>query len=328
MNADATDWLLEENNPSVRYFTLVDILNKKSSSTEVREAKAGIMAQPEVVKILSRQKPGGHWFEPEDFYVKSKYQGTVWSFIILAELGADGEDRRIKKAAEFILRWSQDRESGGFAHRGSGKNGGQHSGVIPCLTGNMVWSMIRFGYYDDPGVRKGMDWLSSYQRFDDGDEKPPKDWPYKAYENCWGKHTCHMGAIKALKAAAELPPRRRTRAVKTLIENGAEYFLKHHVHYRSHDLGKMSKPFWTKFIFPYLYQTDALEISMILTKLGYRDKRMQRAVDLIVSKQDGQGRWKLDRSFDNKMLVKIEKKGQPSKWITLNAMRTLKAYYS
>jgi hypothetical protein len=327
LNADPTDWLLEEDNPSVRYFTLLDILGKRSDNSEVIEAKKQIMRSEPVTKLLSRQKKEGNWFEPENFYSKCKYKGTVWSFIILAELGADGGDKRIRKAADFILTWSQDRESGGFAHKGSAKNGGQRSSVIPCLSGNMVWSMIRFGYFDEPGVKKGLDWLTTYMRYDDGDGTPPKEWPYKNYPNCWGKHTCHMGAIKALKAAAEVPPRRRTKDIKMLIENGSEYFLQHHVHYRSHDTNKLAKPFWTKFSFPLMYQTEALDILMILTKLGYKDKRMQRAVDLVISKQDEEGRWKLERSFNDKTLVRIEKVNHPSKWITLNALRTMKAYY-
>ncbi len=71
--------------------------------------------------------------------------------MILAELGADGNDDRIRKACEFILTHSQDFESGGFAYSTSvKKGGGRHSEVIPCLTGNMVWSLIRLGYLTDP----------------------------------------------------------------------------------------------------------------------------------------------------------------------------------
>jgi hypothetical protein len=39
-----------------------------------------------------------------------------------------------------------------------------------------------------------------------------------------------------------------------------------------------------------MYRTDVLEILEILTRLGYKDERMQEAVDLVVSKQDPNGR--------------------------------------
>jgi hypothetical protein len=77
-----------------------------------------------------------------------------------------------------------------------------------------------------------------------------------------------------------------------------------------------------------MWQTDVLEILGILTKLGCKDKRMQEAVDLVVSKQDAQGRWKLENTFNGRFQIDIEKKGKPSKWITLNALKALKRFCS
>ena len=42
----------------------------------------------------------------------------------------------------------------------------------------MLYSLIRCGYQDDPRVKKGIDWITKYQRFDDAIEKAPKGWPY------------------------------------------------------------------------------------------------------------------------------------------------------
>jgi hypothetical protein len=150
--ADPTDWLLEEGNPSVRYFTLTDVLEKSENDSEVRKAQEKIMEVGVVPKILAKQTDDGYWEAPERFYT-AKYKGTVWQLIVLAELGADGKDERVRKVCEFILENSQNRESGGFSMWVSAKKGGgRHSGVIPCLTGNMVWSLIRFGYLEDLGL--------------------------------------------------------------------------------------------------------------------------------------------------------------------------------
>ncbi|UCF08277.1 MAG: nitrogen fixation protein NifH [Thermoplasmata archaeon] len=324
---DPTEWLLEMDNPSVRYFTLRYILGKQERSNDVKNAKREIMKAGPVPKILEKQKPKGHWGKPEDFYERSKYRGTVWNLIILAELGADGKNKQIRNACEFILKWSQDRKSGGFAHVGSGRNGGYPSGVIPCLTGNMVWSMIRLGYFNDPRVKKGIRWMTKYQRFDDKVKVAPTGWPYDNWKTCWGRHTCHMGVVKALKALTEIPPGRRTKAVKRTIEEAAEFMLTHHIYKRSRNLEKVSKPSWLKLGFPLMYQTDILEILGLLTSLGYRDERMQDAVDMVISKQDRRGRWPLESTFNGRFLVNIEKKDIPSKWITLNALRALKRYY-
>lgn len=322
LNADPTDWLLERDNPSVRYFTLVDLLDMPEGDSDVRQARQAIMKYGVVPLILAKQREEGTWEKSNRFYT-AKYRGTVWQLIILAELAADGSDERIRRACEFILETSQDRSSGGFSMRGSLQNGGGPAAVIPCLSGNMMWSLMKLGY-KGPRVQRGIDWIARYQRFDDADSDPPKGWAYEKWEMCWGRHTCSMGAIKALKALAEVPPESRSPEVIATIENGVEYFLRHHVHKRSHALDKVSKPAWRRFGFPRMYQTDILEILRVLTQLGYRDPRMQEAIDLVVSKQDSQGRWKLADTFNGSFQVDIEVKSQPSKWVTLNALRVLK----
>jgi len=328
LKANPMDWLLEEDNPSVRFFTLVELTGRSRRSAEVIEAESQIMKKGVVPKILAKQNKDGYWEEPEKFYT-AKYKGTVWQLIILAELGADGNDERIRKACEFILSRSQDLGSGGFSLWTSVRSGGgRHSGVIPCLTGNMVWSLIRLGYREDPRVRKGIDWIVRYQRFDDGILKTPKEWPYDRYESCWGRHTCHMGVVKALKALAEIPLLKRSKSVKNTIEQGAEYLLKHHIHKRSHDLSRISRPKWLCLGFPWMAQTDIVEILLILLKLGCRDHRMQEAVDVVASKQDKLGKWLLESTFNGRYQINIEQKGRPSKWVTLNALRVLKSYYS
>jgi hypothetical protein len=324
LNADPTDWLLGEDNPSVRYFTLVDLLGKSQNNTEVITAKHSIIENGAVPVILGEQEAGGYWGIPQDFYVRAKYKGTVWNIITLAELGADNGDERIHRAGEFILDNAQDRQSGGFAYSSGEDSGGDHARVMPCLTGNMVFSLIRFGFLDDPRVQKAIDWIVKYQRFDDGEGVAPKGWLYDRYKQCWGKHTCTMGVVKTLKALAEIPPGKRSEAVSKTIERGAEYLLKHHLFKQSHNLALAAKEKWVRFGFLLMWETDALEMLGILTRLGYHDTRMQDAVDLVVSKQDEQGHWLLEKTFNDRTLVRIERKGKPSKWVTLNALRALK----
>ena len=327
LKANTIPWLLEDNNPSVRYFTLIDVLERAENDPEVRKTKEEIMKKGVVPKILAKQKEGGYWEDSQKFYT-AKYKGTVWQIIILAELGADGKDNYIRKACEFILENSQNRESNGFSMWASAKTGGRFSGVIPCLTGNLVYSLIKLGYLEDERIQNSINWITTYQRFDDGIKDTPKDWPYERWVICWGKHSCHMGAVKALKALAEIPYNQRNKEVKNTIEEGVEYLLKHHIYKRSHDLGRVSKPGWLRFGFPLMYQTDVLEILGIITRLGYHDERMQEAIDLLISKQDNQGKWKLESTFNGRFQTNIEQKGKPSKWITLNALKVLKNFYS
>jgi hypothetical protein len=136
-----------------------------------------------------------------------------------------------------------------------------------------------------------------------------------------------MGAVKALKALAEIPLEQRNEEVKNTISRGVEYLLQHHIYKKSHDLNKIAKPGWLRLGFPLMYQDDILEILGILTQLGYYDQRMQEAIDILVSKQDGEGKWKLENTFNGRFQTNIEQKGKPSKWITLNALKVIKKYF-
>ena len=128
-----------------------------------------------------------------------------------------------------------------------------------------------------------------------------------------------------IRDRAAIPPDRRSPEVERTIAEGPEFALRHHVHKRSHDPAKVSKPGWLRFGFPLMYQTDLLEILGILTALGYHDERMQEAHDLVAGKADAQGRWTLESSFNDRFLVPIETKGEPSRWLTLEALRVLRA---
>jgi hypothetical protein len=321
--ADAVAWLLAGDDPSVRCFTLTDLLGVAPDTPQAAAARAEIMITGAVPAILAAQRDDGHWEGPDRFYT-AKYRGTVWQLIILAELGADGRNERVRRGCEAILRDAQDRESGGFATDRTRKTGGGlHSRVIPCLTGNLVWSLIRFGMLDDPRVQHAIDWLTTFARFDDSEGEAPTGWPYDVWEMCWGRHSCHMGVVKTLKALAEIPPERRSAEVRRTLERGTEFVLCHHVHRRSHDLSRDSKPGWRRFAFPLMYQTDVLEILGILGRLGCLDERAAEALDLVASKQDTEGRWKLQDSFNGRFVADIEAKGEPSRWITLRALRVL-----
>ena len=325
INPDILAWLVEDSNPSVRYYTLIDLLDRSEAEQEVRDTRVKIMKDGIVPNILAKQNKSGYWETPEKYYT-AKYKGTVWQLIILAELGADGTDERIKNACEFILNISQDKNSGGFSFK-SGKAGALQSSVIPCLTGNMLWSLIRFGYLNDERVQAGIKWVIKYQRFDDGIENAPAGWPYDQWDMCWGKHSCHMSIVKNLKAFSEIPEGERNDDVKRVLNQAAEFLLKHHIYKRSHDLSRVSKPGWLRFGFPLMYQTDVLEIMDILMKLGYYDERMQAAVKLIRSRQNDDEKWLLSNTFNGRFQTNIEQKGKPSKWITLHALRVLKKYH-
>lgn len=102
MTDKVIEWLLEEDNPSVRFFTLTKLLGKPITDPEVIKARNEIMRIGVVPEILDKQNIDGSWGIPKRFYL-DKYTGTVWTLLILAELGANPEIKEVKNACEFIL---------------------------------------------------------------------------------------------------------------------------------------------------------------------------------------------------------------------------------
>ena len=150
LKADSTLWLLELDNPSVRYFTLTDLLERPPPDAEVRQAKAAIMASEPVRKILDAQYPDGYWIKPGIGY-SPKCRATVWQVIFLADLGATRTEQ-IEKACQHIFQHAQRPDGAFIANKGK-------SGAVICLNGNLLRSLLWFGYGDAPHVQRGLAWL-------------------------------------------------------------------------------------------------------------------------------------------------------------------------
>ncbi len=109
--------------------------------------------------------------------------------------------------------------------------------------------------------------------------------------------------------------------MENILENQVFRYLK------DADGSRKDKAGWKRFGFPLFYQSDALEVLDTLTRLGVRDERMLDAVDLVQGARGPEGRWRLKHTFNGKMWVDIEVKGEPSKWITLRALRVLRRFH-
>ena len=51
LKSETLDWLLERENPSLRYFTLTDLLDQDLNESKVKEAKLKIMSEGIVSKM-------------------------------------------------------------------------------------------------------------------------------------------------------------------------------------------------------------------------------------------------------------------------------------
>jgi hypothetical protein len=329
LNADSTGWLLGEDNPSVRYLTLTELLDRPLDDPDVVAAHRAVMAAGPVPAILAGQHPDGYWVKPGHGYAP-KYRGTVWSVIYLAQLGADGDDPHVRAGGEYILTHAAT-ATGGFSATGS------PSGVIHCLNGNLCAALLDLGWLGDERLDRALEWEARAilgKGISPADDKGASLRYYKSGATGPGfecaannKLPCAWGAVKAMLAFAKLPEPARTPLIRHAIQAGLDFLLSRDPAVADYPMGWNDKPSgnWRKFGFPLFYVTDTLQNLEVLTRLGLGgDRRLDAAVELVRSQQDEQGRWALRYHYTGKTWADVEKRGQPSKWVTLRARRVLK----
>jgi hypothetical protein len=273
-----------------------------------------------VPAILDAQYPEGFWVKPGGGY-SPKYRSTVWQILFLAELGADPSDEQVQQGCEYVLSHSVA-SNGAF----SCYQKPVPSGAIPCLNGNLLFALQRLGYADDARVRTALDWLARSITGEDQFEylKSGTSGPRFACSANEGQ-PCAWGGNKAMRALLAVPSRQRTPVIKRAIEAGGEFLLSRDPAVADYPYTKRVSSTWFKFGFPLSYWSDVLETTGVLVEAGYgRDPQLANALELILSKQDDQARWKLENALSGKMWADIEEKGKPSKWVTLRALRVLK----
>ncbi len=326
---DLRAWLLEPDtaNPGVRYFTLVDLLDLPAEEPQAKAARAEVMNRGPVPVILANQHPDGFWVQP-GYY--PKYTGTFWTLGLLAMLGADGAQPQIRKAGDHVLDTCRS-SYGGFSADGP-------SGQIHCLQGNLVNALLLLGFYGDTRLNEAIEWLARSVSGDGIAPAEDKKAPVRYYRsgNCAPGFACAAnnfkpcawGAVKALLGLARIPAGSRSPAVQKAVETGIQFLFSVDPATAEYPTPYDTKPnrSWFQFGIPVGYVTDVLQICEALTLAGYaRDPRLENALELVLSRRDGQGRWKMEYTYNGKTWVDVEIKGQPSKWVTLRALRVLKA---
>jgi hypothetical protein len=133
--------------------------------------------------------------------------------------------------------------------------------------------------------------------------------------------------VKVLGALARLPAEQRTSVEQSALDTTLGFLFGVDPATADYPAGYSDKPSlsWFRFGFPVFYVTDVLQTAEALTLAGYGgDPRLASTYDLILSKQDRSGRWKMEYSYQGKTWADVELRGKPSKWVTLRAMRVLK----
>jgi hypothetical protein len=300
-----TDWLLDSD-PAIRWQVMRDVLHEPQNVVATERSK--IATQGWGAKILDSQSSDGSWggdaetaaWIPTD----APWMPPLYILLLLKDLGLDPTDERARQAIGRVrdnFRW--DEEFGALPFFGGE--------VEPCINGKVVAIGSYFGQAVDPLL----DRLLGEQLTDGG-------WNCEAPPSTRSSFNSTMSVVDALteyeKAHGTTP------AVTAARASALEYYRERHM-MRSLSTGEIVNPRWSLFSFPNRYIYDVLWGLDLLRSAGVSpDERLTEAIDLVESKRQPDGRWMLDRAklgdvdFDMGEVV-----GEPSRWITLRALRVL-----
>jgi hypothetical protein len=330
LRSDSLPWLLESENPGVRYLALRDLLDLPVEDRELKSARKSAHKEGPIAIVLSKMEKEGYWVKAGPGY-NPKYRSTAWSIILLAQLGASvNEDKRIEQACKTLL--DHMAEGGQFTSSTSGAP----SGTVDCLQGNLCWSLMQIGY-DDPRLEKAYEWMARTVTGDGIAPAEDKDAAVRYYYFKSGptfacginnKLPCAWGGVKVMLALGKIPVKRRTPLIKKAIQQGTDFFLGIDPATAEYPTRQDDAPNrnWWKFGFPVFYITDLLQLAEAMVNLGYgKDKRLKNTLDIIPEKQNEQGQWLMEFDYSGRTWLDFGAKKEPNQWVTLRALKVLKA---
>jgi hypothetical protein len=293
------DWLLKSD-PSIRWQAMHDLTD--ATEAEVTTERAKVATEGWGAQLLAAQDPDGRWsggtFFPE-------WISTEATLTLLRLLGLDPDSPEARQAIAPVheaARWDYDASLRFFEGE-----------VEPCINGRAV----AIGAYFGQDVRGIVDRLLTEQMADGG-------W------NCEQENGSSRGSFDSTLNVLEglLEYERSTGAdgdVAAARARGEEYLLERQLLRRRSD-GEIGQRRWLQLGFPNGWFYDVARVlDYFRDARPAPDERMTEALDILESKRAVDGRWLLEHAYHDRSLVDFgEREGQPSRWITLRAMRVMR----
>jgi hypothetical protein len=348
VEGDLLDRLLSPADPALRGKVLTDLLECPPHHPDVISTQERIPEQPWVKATLAAHNDDGTW--GRGFY--HKYDGTSWVLLHLAEVGAPMDLAPIRAGVQRLI--DTARPVGEITGARGRPFRDLQDGVywkypIACLIAHMALVLIRAGLADHPVTRAAL--ASCRHCFQPGhgfgcfvvdDSLLP---------------ACVMTVPKVLKAYLALPPGARTKGDQEFIHAMVEVLKKFHLYqYVPRDArewrewareatvaerrkakpqwiaaGRLDprgpKDGWLRFSFPHSYNSDLLEVLLLLGDAApHRDNTIDAGLEILRSKRGRDGMWKMVGGLNGKMHGDIDRKGKASPWITYRALLAFKRF--
>jgi hypothetical protein len=309
------NWLLDSD-PSIRWQVMRDLLDAPES--EWRAERAKVETEGWGARLLSYEDQDGQWaggaFVPSDFdfrewqEVGQPWTATSFSLSLLREFGLDPASDRAKRAVELIgvnSRWDE---------------GGQpywEGEVEECINGRTAADGAYIGVDVSPIVERLV-----------GERLPDGGWNCERANG--SVRSSFASTINVLEGLLEYE--RATGGTAESHEarkSGEEYLLERNL-FRRLSTGEPADERFLSFLHPNRWRYDILRAldyfrSAAALTGAAPNPRLGEAIDHLRSRRLEDATWPLDWSLPGRVWFDVnDGVGQPSRWVTLRAMRVLR----
>jgi hypothetical protein len=312
LQTSVIDWLLDSD-PSLRWQVMQDVIG--APADEVAAERARIATEGFGARLLALQGADGRWGGAA---WNRGWNSTMHVLLLLRDMGLDPTCDQARRAVGLVrdrVTWQ------GCGPTECDDNPFFAGELEPCINGQVG----AVGAYFGQDVRGIVDRLLGEQLTDGG-------WNCEAENgstrSSFNTTICVLEALLEYELLIGGSPQ----VTKSRL-HGQEYLLERHLFRRLSTgevilLDRKSNAAWTSFAFPMWWHYDVLRGLEYLRHAGVApDERVAEAIDLVLSKRDGDGRWSLETRYPGTMPIEIDEgEGRPNRWITLRALRVLKWY--
>ena len=309
---DTVAWLLKSD-PAIRWQAMRDLT--AASPEAIAAERARVSREGLGQKILAGQESDGSWRRSD----APVWLSTLFTFLLLRATGVDRAEPAVEAAVtrlEAQLGW--DNQAGFWELRlvRPGARPFFEGEIEPCINGGTLALGGSFGRPTESLARRLID-----EQLDDGGwncEAP------KSVRSSFHTTICVLEGLLEYERAVGSAPE-----VGSARRRGEEYLLERGL-FRRRSTGELANPAFLELAFPPRYHYDVLRALDYFRDADIKpDARISDAVHLIKSRRQADGRWLLERAYDETLPVPFgESVGEPSRWNTLRALRVLRWYES
>lgn len=313
MTDPTIDWLLDahQSDPAIRWQVMRDLLDAPEAEWSAERAR--VETEGWGARLLALEDDDGQWaggaFFPGGWDWSNPEPGQPWtttthSLSLLREFGLDPATARARDMVALIganSRWD---------HAGRPFWEGE---VEPCINGRTVASGVYFGVDMDPLVDRLVG-----ESLDDG------GWNCEAENG--SVRSSFATTINVLEGLLEYERGTGgTDASRKARRAGEEYLLERRL-CRRLSTGEPADKRFLDLLHPNYWRYDVLRALDYFRSTGTApDPRLSEAIDHLRSRRLDDGRWPLDWRPTGRVWFEVDDgPGEPSRWITLRALRVLR----